>query len=601
MKHSFLCKWISLHLKGMFFFLPHYYPVLMKIINYLLMPILGALAFCSCVQDGYSDLNAPIDMEVNCLGSINLPVGSTAPITIGELLGIDEFGIIDTDDEGNYVFNIDGPAASSLFSLEPVSIAAPERFNGSYVYECSGLPVVPGSDLTIEEEVPEFHVPISFEHDGMPSEITGIEGFEVNTRIDLSLSYNAAGVSVLTMKKGWHIDIPSTYVITKIDNGDFSMESGSNSIIANKDIRIASGKPVTIKATVSEIRIADLPEGQGLVAPGKFIYSDSLAIGGSLSLSSKDIKAPTLSDIEIILAAQLSEIKVRSVTGTVDTSIEMDSLIHEVDEVPEILQSATLDVHGAGILIKPCNDLPCAVRASFSLGTMNSDGNLAKVQIDNLLIEPGDTTEIYISENGNMVPKGARMINVPGFDKLFYSVPSKIMIGDLTATPVTESPVKFRLGSNHRVGLDYGVIVMPLLFGQDMQLDYEHDLPFDLGIIPEGINTLVLSSDVLSSLPFDMSFSAKALDVHGNAVSTISSEVVGNIIGGNLNAPKTSPIEIMLKTEGADPEIIKAIRIHLHAEMSNGIKLATLNDRQYIKFDRITAGIRDGFSMDINR
>lgn len=570
----------------------------MKIQRQMLYCAVAALAFSSCVTDGYENLKAPIDKEMTVLGSLDLPVGKTDQITIGELLDFGDSGIIGTDEAGNYVFSIDVPASSSSFSLDPVTMGKSTQFTESFVFKTGGFTVVPGIVGELEQELKNLKVPFSFEYDGIPEEVKSIESLDVDSAIDIVLSYRADGISAISMNKGWVISVPDSYVISKVESDDFDVVKGTNNIVSNKDIRLNSGKQISLKVIVSRINL----NAKDLGSKHSFAYSSDFEVGGKVTLNTSDVTASVLPDVQINVAASMSSIKVSSITGMIKASaISMDGISHDVEDIPETFQDAVLDLKGSGIVLKPSNELPWAVKVSFMLGSIDSEGKAVRVKVDDIVIEPGDTREIFISEDGSMAPKNARKVNVSGFDKIFHAIPSKIMIDDMTVDSIIDEPVTIKLGNKFNVGVEYGKVIIPLLFGDDMTLDYEQDIELSLGEVPGGLNTLALAASITSSLPFDLAISAQALDENGQKINSISSDIDGIIMGGSIQAPKTSPIEVTLKLGDSDLAKVKAIRFNLHAEMSVEGNSASLNEGQYIKFNQITARIRDGFSLNLDK
>ena len=63
-------------------------------------------AFCSCVNEDY-DLEKDIDMNVNVLKNVSVPIGSLEKVCLSDIIGFSEQDIVQTDDKGNLaiVFN----------------------------------------------------------------------------------------------------------------------------------------------------------------------------------------------------------------------------------------------------------------------------------------------------------------------------------------------------------------------------------------------------------------------------------------------------------------------------------------------------------------
>ena len=568
--------------------------VKMKINKLLLYFAVAASALSSCATEGYEDLKAPIDKEMNVLGTLEFPIGKSAPISIGDFLAISETGIIDTDDAGNYIFRVDAPPAASSYSLRKITIGSDSKFTGSFRHESNHIAINPEKVPEIEEIIPTISVPFSFEYSDIPDDFRNVSSLDVNTAIDFSLSYKAEGIDAMTIKKGAQISIPDSYVISEISSNDFDQIEGTNNLVANKDIRIESGQQIDLKVRISQIIFDGPIDGT--------VYSNYFSLGGNVVLKAEDVKGSFLPDFEIVLGAKLAEMSVLTVTGEITPpALNMGSVSRDITDIPDIFKDAVLDIHGTGLILEPCNDLPCALKASFSIGSVNQKGESFSVRIEDIMVNPGDSQELYISEDGLMAPEGVRLVNVPGFDRLFHSIPSKVSVYDIILESVIDGPVKITAGKDYKCGFVSGRATIPLTFGNEMKLDYEQNIEFNLENIPDGLNTLDLSTMITSTLPFDMSISAKALDANGTSIDSITSDINGIIFGGALSAPKTSPVEISFNLGNTNPSDIKTIRFLLHAEMEKDSKPTSLNEGHYIQFNQITARIRDGFSLNLDK
>lgn len=140
----------------------------------------------------------------------------------------------------------------------------------------------------------------------------------------------------------------------------------------------------------------------------------------------------------------------------------------------------------------------------------------------------------------------------------------------------------------------------PLAFGKDLSMTFGYDVDLGLGGGALGLDSLILSMDMLNSIPLDFNIKGVAVDSLGNEIRGASVDMDLDLAAGTADSPVSSPVEVVVSANGADASISK-LRLMLHALAPEDEDYIgeSLNISQGIALDSLAIALPKGITLDL--
>lgn len=493
-----------------------------------------ALTSTSCVDDDYdlSDIDTTARVEVK---DLTVPV-NIAPFTLESIFDIDE------NDPDSPVKKVDGKYAivrEGTFSSTDI------RFNNIHLSSSgvqtavtsinTGVSGILPPGVNVEIPLTTDNISISYSSSAVPVEIHDIDKVGADFSIRYTLEFGGFNGTVRRLLlSDVEIEFPKGLDGT-VNVGQYYPEDGKI-IISN---RVLTSPKLEIVMNCSALDFKAL--GGKFDAAG---HTASVDLGvriasGKLSFTSDDITGSVSSVLTLSSSAALSDIDVRTFSGTVSYAIEgvnIESV--SLNDLPDVFSQKETYI----IIQNP--QIYLGVHNPLSVyGVEAQSGMTIK---SNFVADNGDVTTTTHSLDGNGIFKvgSAQMNNVclspvkpepfaSGFENSAYfpftslrtvlagnGLPSTIDIA-LDNPGIFEQPVK-NLPIGVEIGSVYGSyrFLAPLSFGKNSKVVYTEtkDGWNDEDIDAITIETMKVSATVTSQLPIDVDFEAYPVDINGKEI-----------------------------------------------------------------------------------
>lgn len=554
--------------------------------------ILGSCAACmiaSCVNPEYDLENIKID-QIHGLDNISVPVGDSRKIVLSELLENEEFvEYLKTYDNGDYYFNL-------LSGKKDQSVDVPDFYFAGYDEEnpnettidapiavnelVSGLKLgpVPFSEITYDIEIDQYDI---------PDLILDIEYADVATNLKLKIEYDQSRFPFkkIYLEEGMTVKFPEWVILGNV----------SHPFVRMNDHELQNINPLIINPYETEFIIpidaldfTRIPEGQGFLGDGHLFVDDEVTMTGNLYLMSDDCMQTGLFYPILTTCLHVDEMEIESVKTDIDLAeIAFVETSFDLDEVTEFIENmdCTLDLDGLSLDLDVETTVPFPIdlygaAESYSNG---SDDPMWQDNFNLLDIPAGTADEPAV---------GSFCFPLDGFP--LYPIPDKVHFSLLPLVSDMQT-VEIHPGDSYHVSVDYSLTCDA--FGKDFQIAINEDFTgLGLEIHDVDLAQAQVKFTLTSALPFDINFSAQALDAAGNVLETISVEADGGINGGTVESPAVNHLTVNLINEG--DLVLDGVRLSMSAKVSG--ERAVLNKDQYIQITDISVCLPKGITYCIN-
>ena len=575
---------------------------------------LGLLAVAtSCVDNDY-DLSKDIDLTVTVGGNLGIPSSSTECYTLSRILNLSanssiqpvgsQYGLAD----GDYVLVQSGTPTSSS-----VSIPQQKLNNISAASASIDIPyVMPATGGNVAVEIPEFSTLISLSDNSIDKAVVSISSAETDARINLDLSMTAAQLSgVATFKPGFAVEFPSacTIELAKAVNG-VSVEG--NKLVFNAPVAVNVNSSLVLPLVIKKLDMTLLPEGQGLYAPGKFLFEQEISYGGPLSVRADGSSAGQSGVLKLMIKPTVTEASIISVTGKINPQINVASSSFAINGIPDFLKEPgnNLDVENPQIYLSVKNTSECEIDVNASLTAIDDNGKRTKVWLGKehntapITVKPfsemaDGVTRICISTTGHGDSPADLYVAVPDLSKLIATIPQRIIMDDIDVKVSQERDVTFRLG-NYTFAVDYKAVV-PLGFGPDLHFTYTTDEGgWDEDLSDYSFKRAEATFTVSNTVPLDMVPEVKAIDRQGRVINDVVATVEGKVLAGQLGAAKESKLAVTFTSDAKNIGNLDGVRFFFKATCGENAVGVPLNVNQSLKFTDIRLKLVGGVGVDLN-
>lgn len=561
----------------------------------------SALSMCllmSCINEDY-DLEKIDYEDIGLLKGVSVPIGSTDRIMLKDVLDLEsqEQNIIFVDEDGNYYISI--TAEDTEYSVEVPSFTfdgyndEPKTTTIGEEFTIPDLSMLPEDIVTPAIEIEDLVYHLELDQEDIPEMITSISYADIDADLQLKLEYDA---TALPFSKVWVKDVrltlPEWIILGDLPAG-FTKEG--NSLVLSEDMSVGN-TGVSLAFSIDAIDFEKMPEGQGLVQPGKFNVESELRLEGKIYLKSEDCDNLSGGTFKPELKSQLNmaSAQIQSIKASVDIHEEM-SFNFNIDGIPEYFyeDNINLDFNALRLNFDVESMLPLGATLSAGIKAYQNESIVFDQNLNGIHIPASDGTmpvqSCYsISESGTGAPAGYEDIKLDGFNSILENIPDNIDFD--IAADIDDEEGNFVPGAVHSLKFGYGFDA-PLSFGDQLQIVVEQDITdLDVSVEEVSIAEVQLSFDMVNTLPLNFSLSAVAIDAEGNALPDIVIEMNDKINGGSLDSPAVTKTILSLTHEGT--LAFDGIRLSLTAE--SAFDNAVLNQNQYLQVNNITLTLPEG-------
>lgn len=562
--------------------------------------VIVAAAGCNVDKDYTLD---NIDGTVNVLPNLEFPVGNLAKVTIGDFIDLGDNDYITVSESGDYHFAV---------ALDPISYDGLSNISGMTITTASSVPDVGIEDIILpaEEYLDAFpdvvrEVSYNFDFNVDNSEFTDLITDIDYAVLDGDLVYKITPKDFPYSKvtfKNMRVVFPAWLKIKGVSEG-YSLSG--DTVTADNDVVVTS-QGVTITLTLD--RIADIPEGKGIVEPGHIKIDGTVEVSGTLEMKTADINhedagktiSPKIANDYSIDNVAVTEAKVQVNSSSLPSFDASQSI--DIDGLPEFLTDGNSDVviqlPSICAYLSVENKFPAAFTVGAKLNVGRTGGASDSYTVAGLDF-PAFTSLTYgLNESGQGDPEKADQYKVlAGISNLLNPAPTSIAVEDITAD-VADSWIVVEPSKDYSISCRFSV-ESPLAFGAQSKIalsDMDINLGLDLGNTLE-IKEVSLDMKAENTIPFGLGLVATPVDENGVPVPGITVTVSDNIAAGSLENPSVTPLTITLKTENTIS--LNTLKLSILAASDANVAGTPLNRNQGLELKDIVLKLPEGITTDL--
>ena len=597
---------------------------------------LTAASFASCVNEDY-DISEGIDMNVQVLQNTTVPIGNTDAIAINTLLG-DNLG-------GTSLFNIADNGDMSL-SLGQGSFAQAFEVPAVSLEGKGGLSVTSmTAQLLIADKYTEFPADIIAEIltgqgiDRIYFSTTGEVGSDVNGIdedcpfvIDKELPENILSMRSINMdearlnfifkttdgaymhlEKGFVIEFPDCMTLSPAsDKVNYEVQDG-HKVVFTSDTEISSKSPLVLDMNFSEVTgledmIVEKKNEDGKLA--RFITADELikAYGKVFLVPSDYGDAYIPKNPTIMMDIEMTNLSMASAELMLDVNLEVADRSFQIGELPEMFTSngAVVDLYNPVIRFKIDNESPLQLNLNAEITSQTADKttdlhigdechNGHNVTVPVVIPSSGEV-EYYFSRQGKHGSAEGTDVALENLGEIIKNLPEKLSIHDI-AVVAEQKFIKVVAGEKYNVGIEFDFST-DMSFGKDFNIAFDYDLGLGFSTDSFSMTNLVLSMNMLSTIPLDLKINGVALDETGAELQIGTLDLTLN--AGTLQNPVSTPAEIVFNTNGADINIAK-LRLKITASSNEQVQGNVLNTNQSLAITDVCLTLPEGLTLDLSK
>ncbi len=549
---------------------------------------LGALAlfsFSSCMDSDYDFDN--VDSTIGFGGDeLTLPYLSTEEIPLKDVLELEEDGtVVEDETTHDYVFRQDGDRIDPVHpSVDAVTVSEDEA-------EDFDLMLMPrGTGLHVDG------IANTFTYSGSkPEKVLSLSSAEVDSKIELTIHLTDARNTVSEFGET-SVTFPGYMTLDNIATTASYTQSGNT--FTFKNLRPSSD----LKFTADVTRLTF--DGDDLKIDG-----DNIVMSGRVRVA---MSATPLAGVEYALVStsmRMDDMIINAATGRFNPSIDFDDLGKiAVNGIPDFLDgdNVVIDLYNPMIKLTITSDMALKGYLDGVLKSTKGNTTLATVNVEGVEILPNQTTTVCICRRDEGVTGFDQVIVNENLSDLIKTIPDEITF-TADAYADTQNEYRMELGKDYEVDAAYSVDA-PIAFAEDARIEYTDvmdgwnddvkDLDFTDGAY------ILMTASVENGVPAELTVTANAIDVNGNALSSndINVAVEGTIAASIDGTTKsTSPLKVTItqKTKGALKKV-DGLEFKV-AGTSGGVTGITLNAENHkLVVDDITVKLIGKIIADFN-
>ena len=349
-------------------------------------------------------------------------------------------------------------------------------------------------------------------------------------------------------------------------------------------------------------------KGEGLYAPGHFDMESAVEFEGHMEIQNEETRPGEFATIRLNTATSVESAVLRTVTGKVNPTIDVDPTSVEIKDIPDFLadKDNNLDILNPQIKIDVTNASPVEAFISAKIvATYPADSEKQPMEVTigdeykkaPIKINGDGLTKLCLTQTGD-VESGYTPVVVPELSSLLKTIPEKLEVSDINVKANTTKEVTITLGDKYHFETAYEAVV-PFQFGPDMVIHYNTtEDNWDTDLDSYNFGSVVLSMDVVNTTPLGMTPEIIALDKDGKEINDVTCTFTPK--DNAIKANSTSSISAELKSNGNNLGKMAGVQINFTAKTGAEGKGKTLNANQSLKLNNIKVSIKGGITVDLN-
>ena len=555
--------------------------------------VLGLAGLNSCLKvDETYDLEKDFDMTITVGGDLSVPGSSTEKIKLGDLLDLEEDGIIKVN-EGEYHLVQNGEKTSTQVNVPGVDITMTDGFTGaksSDVYVPGG---VSGSkNIPIDEKIT-----IDVSEGGIKSEIKELKD-AVTSCEETYIVFSKTGDNInAVINYGYKIEFPE-YITVKSENANWTGEN--NVLTLNNPDGLEITENTKVKFQITKVDF----EKDGVSFEYAYNDESKITLGGEITLDG-DITAKSISstggNVSIGVNVESNNMSIVSVTGKVDPAVDINVDPITLEDIPEFLSdnNVILDLTDPQIFVTLTNPSPVAVEINGKLTSKKEGQNDKSVEIPKFEV-PGNVENyvVCINQIKDGTEEGINYVKVDELSSIIENIPEKIEM-DVDANAV-QKDITINLAEDYTIETDYKIDT-PLSFGPKTNITYTENIDgWDADLEDAEFKEVEVSMTVINEIPLGIRLNAEAIDVNGNTldnVKLIMDETT--VTPGNIGNPSNKELSFSIVSNGSIKGL-DGIKISIVGFVDENAGNALLKENQTMQFTDIKLTLKGGITMDLN-
>ena len=566
-----------------------------RIMNYAAIGAyaLGLFGLNSCLKvDDTYDLDKDIDITITVGGDLILPGSSTEKMLLGDLLELEDDGIIKANEAtGDYALVQKGESSSTNINVDKVEINVGNDNFGDFNW------TIPGNGNTDNQINFEQAIEIkNISNDNISEALLRIESAKSSMPGTIKLS-QASGATI-KLVKGYEIAFPECMTVEYKTNNVW--RANGNKLILDSEEGFTINSNSEIPFEITKIDFENKEAEESTTEQGAIFYYNShkITLNGNIQFTGKISVSGNVNRGDKITGSVESElISLKSVNGTIKPETNNNKI--EIGELPDFLNGddVTIDVTDPRIYLTVSNSTDADITLNATLTPTINGKNGDIVNIDGLTVPANQTNyKICIHQNRNFQVDGHEVI-VENLNSLIEKIPDVI---DFEIQQIVASEGGITLGSQIEIQTDYELNT-PLMFGSKTNIKYEEVIDgWTTDLEDAEFETVEVLMTVINEIPLGLNMQAIAIDKNGNKLDNVNIESNIDIEAGTTENAKTKEAKLAITALDGSIKGLDGIKLIITATASESTAGTALNENQTLKFDEIKLRLKGGITMDLN-
>lgn len=526
-------------------------------------------------------------MTITVGGDLTLPGSSTERMLLGDLLELEDDGIVKTNETtGDYALVQKGESTSTNIYVEEVEIEDLNFKGFEKKQDVGSASDIPETTVPIDNQ----NIEIDIREENITDEILNVEKaftLATNGKFTIKFSNNIKGI----IKEGYTITFPEYMTVTSTE--DFCTIENGNVLKINKDVPFTSQKDINVNITAITF---GKPGAKFSYENHTIVLSGNIVVNGNITLPAQQITSGVTS-ISMNTNVSCDKLSLEKVNGTVKPKDNKNSI--EIGELPDFLNGddVIIDVTDPRIYLTVSNTTDADIYIDATL-TSNIGGNSVAEAYINLLKIPAnqENYKICIHQNRNFPVDGHEVI-VDNLSSLIEKIPDAI---NIEIQQIVASGNGVALGEEIPIKTDYELNT-PLMFGSKTNIKYVKTIDGWGADLDEAEFELIEASMIIeNAIPLGLNLVATAIDKDGKPLTNVKVDMNIDVEPGTIENPTKKDVKFSISTEEGNVKGLDGIEMTVTAKAGENTAETALNENQTLKIDEIKLRLKGGVTMDLN-
>ena len=603
------------------------------------LSVIVVFSCISCVNEEY-DLSKGVDTDMLILHNTTLPIGSTRTVGLfSRFTGNNqtESSIFRIDENGDMSLRFGSQSLSHSFSVPQVSFGGDgglmtssievgfsipddytdlpadaiagilQQFGIDKIY-CtpSGNPLSPDDNCVNEST--------SFNLDKkLPDGLLSIRTVDMDAV--LKVTFLASESTSLHIEKGFTVEFPD-FIVLDVDGSNlpYEVQDGCKVVFID-DTVLSDESPLVLNLKFTRLQGLDemimlKKDASGKL--GKYITKSdgtTLRAYGNVFIDPADYgkshipSAPTLH-----MDVDMENLVMTAAEVMLDMDYEIEDQVVSLGDLHNIFsgKGIIVDFYNPIIKFKVTNNSPLQLNLNAEISSQLGD-NITDIHIgdnckhdnqitDAIVIPAEGVAEYYFSRQGYHNTKGGKDIKVEKLGDIIVEMPELFMINDIKVE-TEDKFISVVAEEKYDVQIDLNFETL-MAFGKNLNIGFEHDFNVNFKKNTYGVGSLVLSMNMLNTIPLDLKLQCLLIDDKGELYPGGAVDFMMN--AGTIDNPTLTPAEIRFGSSSATEVAISKLRFHISASSNESIQGKVLNNQQGLAIKDIVLTLPDGVKVDLS-